>query len=392
MRWKAFVCALLAAAACGGPDHQEAPDAGQPDAGAPDAGQPDAGQPDAGQPDAGLPDAGLPEGVAPAGTIPGELRAEAENAVSLGIGGSAVYRFESEPTEHVGLRLTYDAAVKGVTLQVKRWDGAAPADIGITDAGAGIRVLAARDGSGTRTFWARIDSKTAALPAAKLTVVRTPFTDGIKCDADCALLLQLPLPNDPKKDGYSTVTAIFRYQFGRRDLVMFLRDAARRLAAGGLQPFSVADLSQWDGLTPGTDVGAPRHVSHQRGKDVDLALYGDDGRAVFRSFCTTQSTSDGRICLTGTRQGLDAYSTARLIGNLYDSGRVTMDFLDQELINAVKPAASAAANDGLVTAASLPLFSDGKHLQHWPNHDNHVHVRVSESTGTTLVDEPFEAP
>jgi len=43
----------------------------------------------------------------------------------------------------------------------------------------------------------------------------------------------------------------------------------------------------------------------------------------------------------------------------------------------------------------LPLYSDGKHVQHWPNHDNHIHVRVSEEAyGDTriLVDAPFEAP
>jgi hypothetical protein len=36
------------------------------------------------------------------------------------------------------------------------------------------------------------------------------------------------------------------------------------------------------------------------------------------------------------------------------------------------------------------LRPDGVHLQHWPNHDNHLHVRVAESA--MFAAEAFEAP
>ena len=52
---------------------------------------------------------------------------------------------------------------------------------------------------------------------------------------------------------------------------------------------------------------------------------------------------------------------------------------------------------GVMDASLEPLFADGTHLQHWPNHDNHVHIRVSEAVGAALTfgalpAEPFEAP
>jgi hypothetical protein len=140
---------------------------------------------------------------------------------------------------------------------------------------------------------------------------------------------------------------------------LFVRAAGRLMAADGDAAFQPEDLSQWDGETPGTDVGAPRHASHQRGKDVDLSLYGTDGGAQWRSFCTVEYTADGRECLPGTLSELfDGERNSRLVTVFADTGRMTMGFMDQELMAALDP--------------EQPL------LQHWPNHDNHVHVRVSE--------------
>jgi hypothetical protein len=247
--------------------------------------------------------------------------------------------------------------------------------------------------------WPRWTRRRRAVTGATLNLTRTPFTDGIHCLDDCAHLLQLPTRNDPEVDGYTYDAAtIFRYQFGRRDLVMFLRYTAQQRVLEGKRPIIPQDFSQWDGQTPGTDVGAPRHLSHQRGKDVDVSLYAADGESIWQSYCTTEAVSGGRQCVPGTRKNFDGYESAREIGHFYESGRVTMCFLDQELIAAVVPGAQAASADGLIAAELVPLYGDGVHLQHWPNHDNHVHVRVSETittgklTARQLADEPFEAP
>jgi hypothetical protein len=171
---------------------------------------------------------------------------------------------------------------------------------------------------------------------------------------------------------------------------MFIRAAGRHVNAAGLQPFLVQDVSQWDGATPGTDVGALRHASHQRGKDVDLSIYGEDGEAPFRSYCTTQNDGDGRECLPGTVVGYDGHASAIMFASFFATGRVTHGFLDQELITPSIAGAEQAALAGELDGTLLPLYSDGLHLQHWPNHDNHIHVRVSEDAARTS--EPFVGP
>lgn len=408
--WRLVPCLAALAVACGGAA-KPAGAGGPEETGGGEGGGADAGSTDGGShADAGSIDAGSADGgsaTAPANAAPGEVSASADNAVSVAGGKSLYLRFEAGADEHIALRLECDPAARGARLAALRWDGQRAVVLGLTDAGSGLRLLAVHEPGGLRTHWARVDASVDSLTGARLRVVRTPFADAAGCKADCDRLLQLPLPRDPALDGYSLAGAIYRYQFGRRDLLQYLRAAARRMASQGRRPFQVADLSQWDGLTPGTDVGAPRHASHQRGKDVDVALYGtDEGtaeEAVFRSYCVVRAADGGRECTPGTRSGLfEPLYTARLLGAFYASGRVTMDFLDRELIAAVRPAASSAVADGTVAPALLPLYSDGTHLQHWPNHDNHVHVRVSEASYTLRADGslapvplpegPFEAP
>ncbi len=336
--------------------------------------------------------ADAPPGVAPPGAVAGEVAGGDENPIDVPAGGVAIVRIEAVPGEHVGLRFDFAPGPRGVVMAVARWDGAQPVDLGQTDAGAGLRVLAILDQDEPRTFWVRIEAQGDAVTGA-LHVTRTPFADGLACAADCDRLLQLPLPNAPTRDGYDVSAAVFRYQFGRRDLLMFLRAAGRQMTAAGYAPFRPEDLSDWEGRTPGVDVGAPRHASHQRGKDVDLSLYGTDNAAPWRTYCVTRSVSGGRECTPGSRLAIfDAYRNARLIGAFYASQRVTMSFLDRELIEALIPGAAQAVDDGAVAPELLPLFSDGVHVQHWPNHDNHVHLRISEATSAFTAVPDFEAP
>jgi hypothetical protein len=343
-------------------------------------------------PDAGsAPDSAPPPiDAPPAGTLP--KLANGANVLSLAGGTEIAYELETVPGEHASLQLTFGGGASDVELVVER-DGE---PLGSDDDGSGLRTLAVLDQRAPARFVVKVVAGERV--SGSLTLVRTPFTDGKTCTADCARLLQLPLANDPLVDGYDVTWAIKRYQFGRRDLVMFVREAGRARAAQGRKPFLPEDFSAWDGRTPGLDVGSARHASHQRGKDVDLSLYGMDGQATWRSYCSTMYTADGRICKDGTVvTNFNAYDNARYFVTFFETGRMTHGFLDGELIEKVKPAATQAKADGVISAAMLPLYSDGKHLQHWPNHDNHIHVRVSETEyGTTIgapvADEPFEAP
>ncbi len=170
-----------------------------------------------------------------------------------------------------------------------------------------------------------------------------------------------------------------RYQHGRRDLIMLTRYAAQRMVGFAVGPIYPEDFSQWDGETPGTDTGWLRHGSHQRGKDVDISLYGTDGLAFWRSFCDEiDRSSGGRECVAETvSDNYDASMNAILFAGFYESGRVTYGFLDRELIAVTAPAADLLAEMETIEP-SLAQYFGGRTLTHWRNHDNHIHVRVSE--------------
>lgn len=337
--------------------------------------------------------------VAPPAFRSGEVIADdGENDVVASATATALFRVETVPGEHVGFFLTYEDTYADVTMSVDRFDGEAANELWYTDGGRGIRTLAVVDAAAPRTYWVRIEAMEASF-SGTLRVVRTPYEDGPRCTADCARLLQLPLPLDSTVEGYAVTSGtIMRYQFGRRDLVMFVRNAGRVMAAAGYAPFRAEDFSQWDGETPGTDTGSLRHASHQRGKDVDLSLYGTDGLAPFRSYCTAVSGTGGRACVAGTAMGFDGYANARFYSVFLGTGRVTNGFLDGELIPLVRAGADTLAADDVIPEAMLPLYNDGVRLQHWPNHDNHIHVRVSEAAypaqGARMIitPVPFEAP
>jgi len=338
-------------------------------------------------------------GVAPGGVRAGErsIGAAAE-PLSLAPGVSAVFRVDAAPGEHVGSELTFAPTDLDVTVTLERWDGAAPRTLATTDGGRGIRTIAGFDPGGARTFWFVVKAGARSVSNARFVVRRTPFADGARCTDDCARLLELPIRIDPRTDGYDhAASTVFRYQFGRRDLVMLTRHLGRTLAARGYQPFVPEDLSQWNGEIPGNDVGAPRHASHQRGKDIDLSLYGADGLAPWRSYCRTTTSSGGRECVAGTITNYDGFANALLFGGYFASGRATMMFLDRELIPATRAGATRAIAQGLLPSSTSTSFTNGVALQHWPNHDNHVHIRMSEvaydvSAAAAFAVEPFEAP
>jgi hypothetical protein len=197
-----------------------------------------------------------------------------------------------------------------------------------------------------------------------VTAAYTPFRATIDCEDDCDRLLQLPLPNAAEQDGYAMVeSAVYRRQYGRRDALMAVRRAGRAVASHGIQPFTIEDLSNADGSKP------PGHASHTDGKDVDLSVYDASGAAVWHPLCNEV----GNECIPGTSYGMDVEAMAVKIGGMLDSGRVTHVFLDHEF-----HANLFAATDALVDTGILPSWHSNAMravVQHWPNHNNHIHVR-----------------
>ncbi len=284
-----------------------------------------------------------------------------------------VFRVDLEPRTHASFKLLFSPQ-SDVVMAIERWDGdtVSPFSMGETDGGSGLRVLAVLPRSTATTYWVSILSP-AGLSNASLSMSTEIFTDAASCDDDCRRLLQLPLPDDASLDGYySGATSVFRNQFGRRDLLMALRHAGRVVASSGYQPFQVEDLSYGDGDHP------PGHGSHRRGEDVDIELYSDDGVNVWRNhsyFCTSRN----KRCVTGTVRNFDARATALMLGGFYESGRVTLIFLDKALIKEVRKHVDDLVGDGLLSRRAANRIK-GSTLQHWANHENHAHLRFRDSS------------
>jgi len=273
--------------------------------------------------------------------------------------------------------------------------------LGTDSEGVGRRMLSVFSSGPVEEIIVRVIN--GAVPVrCDVEITRTDFTDGDSCSGGCEDLLQLPLPMQPAEDGYRmTSHSIFRYQFGRRDVVMYFRDVARKMRRADYGTLIPLDLSQWDGATPGVDVGSPRHSSHKRGIDIDIGLLDNSATSRLREFCDTTPAAQKNaplirrefvyagakrimantvplVCKLGTAHDFNAYAVAKMLGLFFSNGSVRMSFLDQELLTMVRDASELALRDGLITPAVRKLFFDGVHLQKWTNHFDHIHVRFKE--------------
>ena len=302
--------------------------------------------------------------IAPLGALPGETPAD-EGSMTLPVGdndwGPAV-RVDAAATEHVGFRLDFSPSDAVVELQVLAWDGQTANSLGVTNEGPGLRVLAARDPSQSRTFWARAKGNVGT---GTLTVTRTPVADDPPCAAQCGTLLQLPLPVNAPLQGYDMPAGVvYRYQFGRSDVLTAVFYAGQRMASLGYAPFTLKDLSKWDGNKP------PGHETHTDGYHADISLYDAGGQAVWKVLCAGTSSQ-----CTGAPNNFGAPAMALLVGAFFESGIVSSIYLDNVLIAPLRTAADALLVDGLLTSdVHAIIHSDA--LRHVNYHHHHIHIRA----------------
>lgn len=98
-----------------------------------------------------------PGHIAPAGALAGEVVGDAGvHTLAIGSGGwGAPMRVDGLAGEYIGFKLEFAPSGAVVDMEVLGWDGSSAVSLGLTDAGPGVRVLAARDPDGARTFWVR---------------------------------------------------------------------------------------------------------------------------------------------------------------------------------------------------------------------------------------------
>lgn len=195
------------------------------------------------------------------------------------------------------------------------------------------------------------------------------------------LLVGLPVPAS-RDDGY-ILQSPARYQFLRADVAHALLEAFRKVRVRFRRdPIAVADISQWDGLRPATDLGKPRHISHEGGRDVDIALPADDGGpSIVRAHCDgVLVEADAQGCAPGTVRGLDALRLAFLLGFLFDmepEGRIERVFTDDAFIREIRRAAEVLRTRRWIKEAGLEGLHNDDIMRASPWHTDHIHIRFS---------------
>ncbi|MBI5598025.1 MAG: penicillin-insensitive murein endopeptidase [Elusimicrobia bacterium] len=173
----------------------------------------------------------------------------------------------------------------------------------------------------------------------------------------------------PEGEGYRSIRQSRGRFYGTGRLVAAVEymAASVKAASPSAPPIALGDLSAKNG----GDVSS--HASHENGRDVDILLAWKDaqGAPVFSDEFVSLPAK-GSVAHGGRRISFDPARTWLIVKGLATNPYtpVTNAFLDQSLINAVlRYAESAGESKALVSKAS-------RMLQHWPNHKNHIHVRV----------------
>lgn len=194
-------------------------------------------------------------------------------------------------------------------------------------------------------------------------------------------LIGFPAPVS-RDDGY-ILQSPSRYQFVRVDVAVSLLAALRQTRVRFKRdPIAIADISQWNGERPATDQGRPRHISHEGGRDIDIALPADDGfPSTVRAHCDgVRVTSDAQGCAPGTARGFDALRAAYLLGLLLDGGppgRIERVFTDDAYVREIRRAAEVLRTRRWIKDAGFEQLFDDALVRPSPWHADHIHIRFS---------------
>lgn len=130
-------------------------------------------------------------------------------------------------------------------------------------------------------------------------------------------------------------------------------------------PLMIGDISRRGG---GQMQG---HMTHNRGIDVDIGLFMDDGHQPLGGFVEV------------TPQRLDLYATWMLIRSLLDTEQVQHILVDQSIIDVMREYVRSDVGldrqvvDSLFPPASRRLtWAVRNVIRHAPNHKDHLHVRL----------------
>jgi len=229
----------------------------------------------------------------------------------------------------------------------------------------------------------------------------TEWRDGNPCTAqgfallDCTggrrgmqTLWSFPMPSEADTyaaNGYLLET-VANYRFLRREMMMLFRYAVHEVMRQfpGTGPLGTMDMCQSNGITPGQDIGTPRHPgnSHDQGGNMDVAYYQTLPDNRVRVICDAMAgsqTADRYYCLPSAAMThvVDLRRTIYFVVALARDPRFRVAGIDQVLGPIMRDEAARMRTEGLITDVELSAYNT--HVvwgSGWPAHHHHLHLSM----------------
>ncbi|MBS1149788.1 MAG: hypothetical protein H6Q89_1486, partial [Myxococcaceae bacterium] len=250
------------------------------------------------------------------------------------------------------------------------------------------------------TVYVIVDGAAGAVGKYDLKITVTPGVTDRDCFASCKMMTQMTGATawgtaQANTDGYFMVTPS-KYAWGRKDLVGLLKYATDsvqvRFPGTANDAVAVSDICQADGLTPGTDVGSPRHptTTHVRGNDVDVAYFQNDGKSNYQIICgpgtdtngngSGGTYNDGQFCTTNTNV-VDIAREVFFLAKLAESPDFRVVGVDQTLAAPFRAQALTLYNAGEIGVRQYRRITEGLGFGAaggWQYHHHHIHLSLYE--------------
>lgn len=284
--------------------------------------------------------------------------------------------------------------------------------------------LSVYSGKDTRTIAFKVQGYKEAQNEYDLYGWLADWKDGAKCtdlfsvneckgclaDGQCvkgkfgANLVQFPFPDpdDPFVGAGYVLESSSGYRWLRREAVMLIRWAIAevRKEFHGTEALGLIDMADISAITPGFDVGDPRHPesTHDEGGNIDVAYFRTDTAAQGYNaggvICDAKGTStDGYYCTNVDSHVVDLPRTAYFLGKLAESDRFRVAGCDQKIAPLLLAELKAQREAGKITQAAYNKLSLGglAYGSGWPFHHHHLHLSLNW-WGTRDAPAPREAP
>jgi hypothetical protein len=183
-------------------------------------------------------------------------------------------------------------------------------------------------------------------------------------------------------DGYM-LESYSSYRWLRRELMMLVRHGIHEVQQRfrGTTGLGLLDMGDKNAVTPGFDVGDPRHPesTHDQGGNIDIAYYQTDGDNDGQIVCgaNENANNDGYFCTSTQGHIVDLPRTAYFMAVLARHPRLRVIGVDQLLAPLIQEAARKLRDDGDITSGEYQDLVDSMaYGDGWPFHHHHMHVSM----------------